>query len=156
MHPVIVFFSKGGWLSIVWGPKRMFAGSLLSSSIVTIAISAIYLLDNHQFYVALVLRIVTGFTHGPLFPATYAVWSMWAVPLERSTLTSIGFCSTNLGTCQCTFMLTLISHSRLLTSCDDATGRSALSLRHLGLGLHLHDDGPTRFRLASIVALACG
>ena len=61
--------------------------------------SLIYFLDDVGLYLAIVLRVITGIGHGPLFPATYTLWSMWAVPLERSTLTSIGFCSTNLGTC---------------------------------------------------------
>ncbi|CAF0860880.1 unnamed protein product [Adineta ricciae] len=87
-----------GWLSITLGAKRMFAGSLLFSSIATIGICSIYFIDRFNFYVALFFRIIIGFTHGPLFPATYTFWSVWAVPLERSTLTAIGFCSNNLGT----------------------------------------------------------
>jgi MFS family permease len=85
---------------MVLGAKRMFAGSLLLSSIATVGISVIYFINNYNFYLALAFRVVIGFTHGPLFPATYTIWSMWAVPLERSTLTSIGFCSNNLGTCK--------------------------------------------------------
>ena len=98
---IIVLLSLlGGWLAITWGPKRLVAISILLSSIATVAIPVIYFIENYQFYFALAFRVVIGFTHGPLFPATYVFWSMWAVPLERSTLTSIGFCSTNLGTCQ--------------------------------------------------------
>lgn len=44
------------------------------------------------------LRFITGLAHGVLFPATVALWSVWAVPHERSTLASIGFCGTHLGT----------------------------------------------------------
>jgi len=88
----------GGWLSIILGAKRMFAGSLLLSSIATLGICSIYLTDGVSFYLALFFRIIIGFTHGPLFPATYTFWSKWAVPSERSTLTAIGFCSNNLGT----------------------------------------------------------
>jgi len=58
----------------------------------------IYFLNDIHFILAVILRVLVGFGHGPLFPATYTVWSMWAVPLERGTLTAIGFCSTNLGT----------------------------------------------------------
>jgi sugar phosphate permease len=60
--------------------------------------AAIYFLHDIHFILAVILRAVVGVGHGPLYPATYTFWSMWAVPLERSTLTSIGFCSNNLGT----------------------------------------------------------
>lgn len=66
--------------------------------------AGIYFLNDYQFIFAVIFRLITGFGHGPLFPATYTFWSMWAVPLERGTLTSIGFCSTNLGTCELTFL----------------------------------------------------
>ncbi|CAF5036821.1 unnamed protein product, partial [Rotaria magnacalcarata] len=59
---------------------------------------AIYYVDEMHFILAVIFRVIAGLGHGPLFPVTYTFWSMWAVPLERSTLTSIGFCSTNLGT----------------------------------------------------------
>ena len=58
----------------------------------------IYFLRDIRFIVAVILRMLVGLGHAPLFPATYTVWSMWAIPLERGTLTAIGFCSTNLGT----------------------------------------------------------
>jgi predicted MFS family arabinose efflux permease len=44
------------------------------------------------------LRFTIGLAHGVLFPSTIALWSLWAVPQERSTLVSIGFCGTHLGT----------------------------------------------------------
>ena len=46
----------------------------------------------------LVLRFIIGIAHGVLFPATISLWSVWAVPQERSTLASIGFCGTQCGT----------------------------------------------------------
>ncbi len=100
-------FDIGGWLAITLGAKRMFAGSLLLSSIATLGISCIYFFDEYSFYLALLFRVVIGFTHGPLFPATYAFWEKWAVPPERSTLTSIGFCSNNLGTGKSRGMLSI-------------------------------------------------
>lgn len=93
-----MFLKIGGWLSITLGPKKMFAGSLLFSSIATLGISCIYFMDTYSFYLALLFRVVIGFAHGPIFPATYTVWSKWGVKHERSTLTAIGFCSNNLGT----------------------------------------------------------
>jgi sugar phosphate permease len=71
---------------------------LLLSSTASLAMALIYFVDNIYFILAVILRILVGLGHGPLFPATYTIWSKWAVPLERGTLTAIGFCSTNLGT----------------------------------------------------------
>ncbi len=57
-----------------------------------------YMMSNTQFILILILRVIIGLAHGVLFPATVALWSLWAVPQERSTLASIGFCGTHLGT----------------------------------------------------------
>ncbi|CAF0755767.1 unnamed protein product [Adineta steineri] len=86
-----------GWLAIKFGPKLVFAASLLFSSIAAVGISSIYFINDFNFYVALFFRVIIGFAHGPLFPTTYTFWSVWAVPAEKSTLTSIGFCSGSLG-----------------------------------------------------------
>lgn len=57
-----------------------------------------YFMSNTHFALLFVLRCIVGLAHGVLFPATIALWSVWAVPQERSTLASIGFCGTHLGT----------------------------------------------------------
>lgn len=57
-----------------------------------------YLMPDTHYILILVLRFIIGLAHGVLFPATVALWSVWAVPQERSTLASIGFCGTHLGT----------------------------------------------------------
>ena len=57
-----------------------------------------YLMADTHFILILILRFVIGLAHGVLFPATVALWSVWAVPQERSTLASIGFSGTHLGT----------------------------------------------------------
>ncbi|CAM2714683.1 unnamed protein product [Rotaria socialis] len=94
----LLTLAPGGWISITFGARRTFAFGTLVSSIATLAMVAIYYVDEMHFILAVIFRVIVGLGHGPLFPATYTFWSMWAVPLERSTLTSIGFCSTNLGT----------------------------------------------------------
>ncbi|CAF4866876.1 unnamed protein product [Rotaria sp. Silwood2] len=104
----LLTLAPGGWISIKIGAKRTFAFGILLSSIATLAMVTVYYLDDFYFIIAVILRIITGLGHGPLFPSTYTFWSMWAVPLERSTLTSIGFCSTNLGTCKSTFLFVCI------------------------------------------------
>jgi len=88
----------GGSLAMAIGAKRTFFYGILLSSIASSAMVSIYFFSRAHFIIAVILRIIVGIGHGPLFPATYAIWSMWAVPLERATLTSIGFCSNNLGT----------------------------------------------------------
>lgn len=55
-------------------------------------------MPNTHFIFLFILRFIIGLAHGVLFPATIALWSVWAVPQERSTLASIGFCGTHLGT----------------------------------------------------------
>lgn len=55
-------------------------------------------MSNTQFFVIFILRFIVGLAHGVLFPATISLWSVWAVPEERSTLASIGFCGTQFGT----------------------------------------------------------
>jgi MFS family permease len=102
---IFVLFEIGGWLSVRFGAKQIFTGSLLLSSIATLGMCCIYFMDTFSFYLALLFRMVIGFMHGSLFPASYTVWSQWAVTAERSTLTSIGFCGNNLGTCKSIFVL---------------------------------------------------
>ena len=80
------------------GAKRTFLFSLLLSSSASLMMGIIYFLNRGALVVAVFLRVLTGLGHGPLLPATYRVWSLWAAPAERSTLTAIGFCSSNLGT----------------------------------------------------------
>lgn len=57
-----------------------------------------YFMSSTNFTLIFTLRFIIGLAHGVLFPATIALWSLWAVPQERSTLVSIGFCGTHLGT----------------------------------------------------------
>ena len=80
------------------GAKRVYTIGILLSSIATVAMALLYFLHDSYLIVGIILRILTGFGHGPLFPATYTFLSLWAVPLERGTLTAIAFCSPNLGT----------------------------------------------------------
>jgi sugar phosphate permease len=88
----------GGWLATSLGSKWVFAGSLCTSSIATLALTIMYLMSSTHFSLMFALRFIVGLAHGVLFPATMALWSLWAVPQERSTLVSIGFCGTHLGT----------------------------------------------------------
>ncbi len=86
----------------------MYAMSIFISSLATIALSSIYFLQNSSFLLVVSLRILIGAAHGIVFPVTYTLWGQWAVPNERSTLSSIGFCGTNIGTCKKEFCLVKI------------------------------------------------
>lgn len=88
----------GGWLATTLGAKWVYAGSLTTSSIATLALMFMYFMSSTHFLLIFFLRFLVGLAHGVLFPATIALWSVWAVPQERSTLVSIGFCGTHLGT----------------------------------------------------------
>lgn len=88
----------GGWLATSIGAKWVYASSLGTSSIATLALTIMYFMGSTQFVLIFILRLIIGLAHGVLFPATVALWSVWAVPQERSTLNSIGFCGTHLGT----------------------------------------------------------
>lgn len=80
------------------GAKWVYACSLGTSSLATLALTLMYLMSSTHFTLILILRFIIGLAHGVLFPATVSLWSVWAVPQERSTLASIGFCGTHLGT----------------------------------------------------------
>ncbi|CAF1534185.1 unnamed protein product, partial [Adineta ricciae] len=88
----------GGWLATVLGAKWVYATSLGTSSLATVALTIMYTMPNTHVILIFILRFIIGLAHGVLFPATVALWSLWAVPQERSTLASIGFCGTHLGT----------------------------------------------------------
>ena len=88
----------GGWLATTIGAKWVYATSLGTSSIATLCLNMMYTMSDSHYLLIFILRFVIGLAHGVLFPATIALWSVWAVPQERSTLVSIGFSGTHLGT----------------------------------------------------------
>ncbi|CAF0979024.1 unnamed protein product [Didymodactylos carnosus] len=88
----------GGWLATNFGAKRVYAISLLISSIATLCLNLMYFMSDTQFILMVMLRFIIGLSHGVLFPATVALWSLWAVPAERGRLVSVGFSGTHLGT----------------------------------------------------------
>jgi MFS family permease len=93
-----IIVELGGWLATSIGAKWVYAGSLCTSSLATLALTTMYMLPSTHLSLLFALRFLIGLAHGVLFPATISLWSLWAVPQERSTLASIGFCGTHLGT----------------------------------------------------------
>ncbi|CAF1103949.1 unnamed protein product [Rotaria sp. Silwood1] len=88
----------GGWFATSIGAKWVYACSLSTSSVATLALTIMYFMSSTHFILMFILRFLIGLAHGVLFPATIALWSVWAVAKERSTLVSIGFCGTQFGT----------------------------------------------------------
>ena len=78
------------------------------SSIATLALLIMYVLADTHFLLAFILRIISGIGHGALFPATYTVWLLWAVPHERGTLTALSFSGTHMGTCKSMNLSTIV------------------------------------------------
>jgi len=97
--------TTGGWLSVTMGAKLVCAISIFISSFATIALSSIYFFQTRSVPLVVSLRILIGAAHGPFYPVLYTLWGQWAVPNERSTLMSIGYCGTNIGTCKKRFYL---------------------------------------------------
>ncbi|CAF2871474.1 unnamed protein product [Rotaria sp. Silwood2] len=97
-HSNWIELGQSGWVATSIGVKWVYAGSLGISSLATLALITMYMMSNTHFILAFVLRFIIGLAHGVLFPATVSLWSIWAVPQERGTLASIGFCGTHLGT----------------------------------------------------------
>ena len=138
------------------GAKQTFLFGLLLSSSASLMMGVTYFLNRGALFLAVVLRVLIGLGHGPLFPATFRVWAMWASPVERSTLTSIGFCSSNLGTGN--------EHTRFLFPYEDydvlyihsgdyVLWWSSLSLCYVGMGLHICSHWLFWFHMASVMAM---
>ena len=105
----------------------MFAISILTSSLATVALASIYFFERISFLLVVSLRIIIGAAHGIVFPVTYTLWAQWAVPNERGTLAAIGFSGTQLGTGKLIFN-GCKSILIVLSSCDCPRRWSSLSL----------------------------
>ncbi|CAF4303181.1 unnamed protein product, partial [Rotaria magnacalcarata] len=66
----ILTLAPAGWISITFGAKRTFTFGVLVSSIATLAMVAIYYVDEMHFILAVIFRVIAGLGHGPLFPVT--------------------------------------------------------------------------------------
>jgi MFS family permease len=109
------------------GAKRVFIFSVILTSSTTMGMAALYFVHDIQFIIAVILRLITGFGYSPVFRSAYTFWAIWAVPAERSTLTSIGFCSMHVGTGKSTFFF-VTDNFIFSLSCNDVNWWSLLSL----------------------------
>lgn len=84
----------GGFLADRYGGRKVFGACIILSSIVTILHPA---LSRVSGYLALALRILTGFVSGPFFPSMHSLWGRWAPPVERSKLMAICYAGPYMG-----------------------------------------------------------
>ncbi|GAB1606333.1 uncharacterized transporter slc-17.2-like isoform X1 [Argonauta hians] len=78
----------GGLLADKYGGRIVEGASLCLAAIFTLLHPSLTRLSG---YCTLVLRVLTGFVSGPVFPAVQSIWGRWAPPAERSTLIAISF-----------------------------------------------------------------
>ncbi|CAF1507024.1 unnamed protein product, partial [Didymodactylos carnosus] len=88
----------GGWLASKYGCKIVYFMSLFTSSIITLISCGMYFMADTEVILIVIFRFFIGITHAVIYPVTMTLWSQWAVPEERGTLISIGYCGTHLGT----------------------------------------------------------
>lgn len=85
----------GGYLALKFGGKNLFGLGILSTAVFTL-LTPVFARASVGLLVA--LRILIGLCEGVVFPANHAVWTKWAPPLERSTLTTISVSGAHVGT----------------------------------------------------------
>ena len=78
----------GGWAGQKFGVRNIWAGTVLGATVLTLLTP---LVARASWIGLTVLRIVLGMLQGATFPLVLVLWSNWAPPLERSTLTSLTF-----------------------------------------------------------------
>ncbi|XP_030829832.1 sialin-like [Strongylocentrotus purpuratus] len=84
----------GGWLSDKFGMKWVLGFGFLLSSVCTL-LGPVAAYAGTEWY--FVTRFFSGLGEGVSFPSLLAMWSKWAHPEERSSLSVIGFVGFNSG-----------------------------------------------------------
>ncbi|XP_071509215.1 sialin-like [Diadema antillarum] len=84
----------GGWLADKYGMKWVLGFGFLLSSVCTLVGPVAAMTDFRWYFVT---RFFSGFGEGVSFPSMLAMWSKWAHPSERSSLSVIGFAGFNFG-----------------------------------------------------------
>jgi len=91
---VSVLQIPAGWLADRYGGKRLFGGSILISSVISLLTPVA---ARAHFGVLLLLRVLVGLCEGFLFPAVHALIARWSAPKYRSTVATLIFAGTPLG-----------------------------------------------------------
>ncbi|XP_044743812.1 vesicular glutamate transporter 3-like [Chrysoperla carnea] len=85
----------GGYLSGVYGGKKVLSGSVFISSVLSLLTPAVAKIN---FYALLAVRIALGIAQGVMFPCVYTILGKWSPPWERSRLLITIFSGTFIGT----------------------------------------------------------
>ena len=83
-----------GWLADRYGGKRLFGGSILISSVISLLTPPA---ARAHFGVLLFLRVLLGSCDGFLYPAVQALIARWSIPKYRSIAVTLIFSGTTLG-----------------------------------------------------------
>ncbi|KAM3862824.1 sialin [Diretmus argenteus] len=85
----------GGYLARRFGAKWLMGFGILSTVVFTLLTPAAA--DLGAGYL-IGVRVLEGIGEGITFPAMYAMWAVWAPPMERSRLLTISYTGAQLGT----------------------------------------------------------
>jgi len=91
---VSVLQIPAGWLGDRYGGKRLFGGSILISSVISLLTPVA---ARAHFGVLQFLRVLLGLCDGVLFPAVHALIVRWSAPKYRSTVATLIFTGAALG-----------------------------------------------------------
>ncbi|KAL1496957.1 hypothetical protein ABEB36_008000 [Hypothenemus hampei] len=85
----------GGYLAKLYGGKLVYGAGIAITATLTIVTPW---LASINFYLLMAVRIVEGICEGVTYPCILALWSKWAPPLERSSLTTFASSGAYFGT----------------------------------------------------------
>lgn len=99
----------GGWLADKLG-ARWVLGTCLLVSIITNVLYPLAI-KAFDYYGAVILRVIIGFTQGPIYPSLASFMQCWIPQEERSLLGAIIFSGSNLGTVTGSILTGIMIHA---------------------------------------------
>ncbi|XP_045207494.2 sialin-like [Mercenaria mercenaria] len=85
----------GGFLATKIGGKLLFGGGIFLTAILTLLTP---LCARWSIYLLVAIRVFEGLFEGVTYPSIHAIWSKWAPPLEKTTLATLAFSGSYVGT----------------------------------------------------------
>ncbi|XP_069686244.1 vesicular glutamate transporter 1-like isoform X2 [Periplaneta americana] len=86
----------GGWLATYIGANKVFGVGILGAGVLTLVTPFFVYLG---VYVLVAVRVMEGLFLGLSFPCMHSMWSTWAPPSERSTLSAVALSGNFVGMC---------------------------------------------------------